>query len=201
MIPPSNEQIDGLKELINIGVGRAASILNTMLSSHIILQVPFVKLLNPEDFKEEIERLGNENLAAVELGFKGIFSGSAQLIFNTDTAYKLVTTLVGGEPDIEAIDSIQAGTLSEIGNIVLNGVMGSISNMLKIHLNYSVPNYLEGNAETLLNHDIIESNKTILLARTCFYVEKLEIDGDIALFFEMIIFNKLLNTIDGLSCS
>ena len=201
MMSPSDEQIDGLKELINIGVGRAASILNTMLSSHIILQVPFVKLLKPEDFKKEIERLGQDHLAAVELGFKGMFSGSAQLIFTNDTAYKLVTTLVGGEPDIESIDSIQAGTLAEIGNIVLNGVMGSISNMLEIHLDYSVPNYLEGNAEALLNHDIIESNRTILLARTRFYVEKLEIDGDIALFFEMIIFNKLLSAVDALGCS
>jgi len=197
---PSAEQIDGLRELINIGVGRAASILNTMLASHIVLQVPFVKFLNPGDFKNEIEYLGREHLAAVELGFKGIFSGSSQLIFTAETAHKLVTTLVGDNPvDEDDIDVIKAGTLSEIGNIVLNGVMGSISNMLKIHLDYSVPNYLEGNADALLLRPGIESpDRTIILARTRFFVEKLQIDGDIALFFEVIIFNKLLDAVKSL---
>ncbi|QTA78080.1 Chemotaxis protein, CheC-like [Desulfonema limicola] len=196
---PSAEQIDGLKELINIGVGRAASILNTMLSSHIVLQVPFVKLLTSDDFKNEIDYLGVEQLAAVELGFKGIFSGSSQLIFTTETAHKLVATLVGDNPVDEDIDAIKAGTLAEIGNIVLNGVMGSISNMLQLHFEYSVPNYLEGNAEALLKPSIDSPARTIILARTRFVVEKLHIDGDIALFFELIIFNRLLNAVNSLS--
>ncbi|MDM8516263.1 chemotaxis protein CheC [Desulfobacterales bacterium HSG16] len=195
---PTAQQIDGLKELINIGVGRAASVLNAMLSSHIVLQVPFIKLLQPEDFKKEIEILGQESLAAVHLGFQGIFSGSTQLIFTMETASKLVTILVGETDETDDLDSIQTGTLTEIGNIVLNGVMGSISNMLGFHFNYSVPNYLEGSAENLLKANLIVADRTILLARTRFVVEKLDIYGDIALFFEMTVFNKLLEAIDVL---
>ncbi len=196
---PTSEQIDGLKELINIGVGRAASVLNTMLDSHIVLQVPFIKLLNPADFKKEIEMLDKDQLAAVSLGFKGLFSGSAQLIFTTENASKLVTILAGEPDETEDMDSIRTGTLTEIGNIVLNGVMGSISNMLELHFNYSVPTYLEGTSEKLLNSNIADSDRTVLLARTRFLVEELDICGDIALFFEMSVFNKLLNAIEAMS--
>ena len=37
-------QVDALTELINIGVGRAAGMLNQILEAHIQLQVPSVKI-------------------------------------------------------------------------------------------------------------------------------------------------------------
>ena len=196
---PTKEQMDGLKELINIGVGRAANVLNTMLNSHIRLQIPFVKLLDALHFKKEIEVLGPNDLSAVELGFRGNFSGSTQLIFTTESASKLVRILAGETNEIEDLDSIRAGTLTEIGNIVLKGVMGSISNMLEFHFDYSVPNYLEGKADVLLGSDTMATDRTVLLARTHFLVEELDINGDIALFFEMTVFHKLLTAIEALS--
>lgn len=53
----TDKQSDALKELINIGVGRGASALNMMLNSHIRLQVPFVKVLSPTDWKREFKSL------------------------------------------------------------------------------------------------------------------------------------------------
>jgi chemotaxis protein CheC len=141
---PTARQLDALSELINIGVGRSADVLNTMFNSHIDLQVPFVKILMPDDFRKEIEALGSDSLSAVHLIFKGMFSGTAQLIFPAVTASKLVTTVTGEEVMSESLDEIRSGTLCEIGNIVLNGLMGSISNVLKMNLKYSVPTYLEG---------------------------------------------------------
>lgn len=193
---PAERQIEGLKELINIGIGRAADVLNTMLNAHIHLKVPFIEVLSTSDFKKEMEGLGQDPLAAVELGFRGNFSGSAQLIFTAETASKLVSTLVDETIEPDDIDTIRAGTLSEIGNIVLNGVMGSISNMLKIHLNYSVPNYMEGDVGSLLGESALLNEQTILLAKTRFSVEELDIFGDIALFFGVRVFSALLEAIN-----
>ncbi len=39
-------QLDALKELINIGIGRAAGMLNDMVNSHVSLQVPQVRILS-----------------------------------------------------------------------------------------------------------------------------------------------------------
>ena len=193
---PTEKQIDGLKELINIGIGRAADVLNTMLNSQIHLNVPFMRTLSADDFKKEMGKLGHDPLAAVELGFRGNFSGSAQLIFTAETASKLVAALVDETVEPEDFDTIRAGTLSEIGNIVLNGVMGSISNMLKFHLDYSVPNYMEGDVGSLLGESALLKEQTILLAKTRFSVEELDIFGDIALFFGVRIFSELLEAIN-----
>lgn len=188
--------IDALKELINIGVGKAAGVLSEMVNCHIRLQVPFIKILTPQALKSEMEELGRYRVAAVKLSFKGPFAGSAALVFPPDSASKLVSVLTGEEPGTPDLDSVRVGTLNEVGNIVINGVMGSISNVLKQHINYSLPNYIEDNIDNLLTSNESETNKTVLLARTRFTIEQLHIEGDIILIFEVGSFDVLLTAID-----
>ncbi len=183
---------------MNIGVGRGASVLNTMLNSHITLQIPFVKMLSCDELKAELDMVGKDRLASVNLLFKGLFSGNAKLLFPSESALKLVTALTGEEPNASDLDSILAGTLSEIGNIVLNSVMGSISNLLQLSLSYSVPNYIEGNVNSLFNMDKIAPKADILLARTRFIIEEFNVEGDIVIFFEVGSFDKLLASLKEL---
>ena len=49
------EQIDALKELINIGVGKAAAMLNQMVNIRVHLKVPFVKVLTLSKLVSEFE--------------------------------------------------------------------------------------------------------------------------------------------------
>ena len=72
-------QLDTIKEIINIGVGQAANMLNMLLKKHIVLKVPLVKLVNYNELTEEIILYGEDKLSAVDLSFKGIVSGSAKL--------------------------------------------------------------------------------------------------------------------------
>ncbi|MBN1992376.1 MAG: chemotaxis protein CheC [Anaerolineae bacterium] len=194
-------QIDTLKELINIGVGRAAGMLNDMLQSRVQLQVPYVKIFSPLTLKEEMGQLGSQKLSTVRLSFKGPFSGIASLVFPPDSAGKLVDVLTGEEPATPDLDSIRIGTLTEVGNIILNGVMGSIGNVLERHINYSVPTYLEDNIERLLLANGLDANTTILLAHTRFTIQQLQIEGDIILLFEVGSFDALLAAIDAINVS
>lgn len=192
----TNEQIDALKELVNIGVGRAASMLNEMVDSRIILEIPYIKILSAADLQQElVQKFDHDCFAAVRQSFTGSFSGVAELVFPTQSASKLVSVLTGenlGSPDL---DAVKIGTLSEIGNIVINSVMGSISNVLKQHMNYALPIYLEDTVENLLTSNNI-SNSTILLAQASFIIEQLEIMGDIVLIFEVNSFDALLTAIE-----
>lgn len=190
------EEIDALKELINIGVGKAAAVLSEMVNCHINLQVPYIKILTPGELQAEIEELGKQHIAAVQLGFKGPFSGSAALVFPPDSASKLVAVLTGEEPGTLDLDSVRAGTLSEVGNIVINGVMGSIANVLKQQLNYSLPNYTEDRIENLLALNDLDPAITVILARTRFSIEQLHIEGDIILIFELGSFDALIAAIN-----
>ncbi|MCU0534511.1 MAG: hypothetical protein MUD14_11525 [Hydrococcus sp. Prado102] len=203
----TEEQIDALQELINIGVGRAAGILNEMLDSRILLQIPLVKVLNLSQLQQElVEKFADGQLAAVQLGFTGSFSGTAELVFPTESASKLVALLTGEEPGTPDLDSVRIGTLSEIGNIVINGVMGSISNVLKQQMNYTLPFYAEDSIKNLLQLDDYRDRETkpevdrtvFILAQARFTIEQLELIGDIILIFETISFDVLIEAIDRL---
>jgi chemotaxis protein CheC len=193
----NHENIDVLQELINIGVGRAAGMLNEMLDTHVILQVPIIRILSQQNLELELGEISRNILAAVRMGFKGSFSGNALLLFPPDSANNLVSVLTGEDSIEDDMDSIRMGTLTEIGNILINCVMGSISNAFGKQLNYSVPSYIEDSILNMLQQNNEDArNATIILARTHFIIEEHFINGDIILFFEVGSFDTLLECVE-----
>lgn len=193
-------QLDALQELVNIGIGQAAGILNDMIDSPIRLQIPYLQILSPTDVQEELEiHLNGEQIASVQLKFTGSFGGIAQLVFPTNSAAMLVTMLTGEELGSHDLDSVKIGTLSEVGNIVINGVMGAISNVLQQRLNYSIPSYSEGTIANLLTSGGLSRDTVVLLAQTRFIIERLHIEGDIILIFNVSSFDALLTAINQLA--
>ncbi|MBE9036226.1 chemotaxis protein CheC [aff. Roholtiella sp. LEGE 12411] len=194
----SANQLDAFQEFINIGVGRAASILNDMLESRISLKIPVIEVFDTAQLQQKLEkRFNGGSFSTVRLGFSGQFSGTAELLFPTESAATLICVLTGESPDSPDLDSVKIGTLSEVGNIVINGVMGSISNLLGQHLNYAIPIYLEDTIQNLFLSSRNGLNQTIfILAQTRFEIEELEIIGDIILIFEVSSFDALIKAID-----
>lgn len=139
----SDFQRDALTELINIGVGRGSAMLNDMLMTPIVLKVPEIDVI---PFSALLSRLAFDNetiVSGINLEFSGDFEGFSQIIFPKNSASKLVSVLIGQEGDGSDLDTIKAEALTEIGNIVLNGIMGSLGNYLQKELQYIVPVYQE----------------------------------------------------------
>ncbi len=194
----SKQQLDDMSEVLNIGIGKSSKVLNSMLNSHINLQVPEIKVLNKDEFIDEISELSGDDLAAVDLAFTGYLEGIIQLIFPSDAAMKLVMALIGEEGEAYEFDEIRSGTLCEVGNIVLNAVMGTISNFFSFHLQYIIPNYREGSIENIIDINNVNSS-TLLLAKTCFSIEAMEIEGNILLYFEENTITALLKALDAIN--
>lgn len=194
------EQLDALKEMINIGAGRAAGILNDLLHARVNLKVPELKIITVGDFKNEIKKQSDERVATVQLRFKGAFSGKAKLVFPTESASKLIAVVMGNEENSNDLDSVRAGVLMEIGNIVINGVMGSIGNILSQRIIYSTPHYMEEATNYSKNSDDAEldSDTVLVLAQTHFTIKEHKIEGDVALVFDFGSFEILLAAIDNI---
>jgi chemotaxis protein CheC len=193
----SSAHIDALQELINIGIGRAANMLNQMVESQINLGIPVIRVLSLKDLQKELKLRFNEKaFASVRLSFTGSFSGKANLIFPTESASMLVSILTGEGLGTADLDSVKIGTLSEVGNIVINGIMGSISNILNQHLHYGLPLYSEDSIEQILSLNNGSEQTVFLLAQARFDIEMLEIMGDIVLIFEMDAFDALIEIIN-----
>jgi chemotaxis protein CheC len=189
--------LDALTEVIGIGIGKAATVLNTMLSSHISLTVPSIQLV-PNQQLAGILRPGLPcRLSAVEMGYSGGLEGSIELIFTTEQAGLLVDCVTEGFEDTEEdFDSIRAGTLCEIGNIVINALLGTIANLARLELSYTVPAYLEGDVADLIGEARLEGSEMVLLVKTRFEVEALKVDGDIAVFFSLASYESLARALD-----
>ena len=192
-------QHDTLTELINIGVGRAANTLNIMLGKQVQLRVPQVFALTMPDLKEQLDAFGRAKLSSVRLSFHGAFSGATSLIFPPDSALKLVESLIEDDYEADDMDSLRIGTLTEIGNIVINNVMGSIANLLEKHLSYSLPDYQEETVLNIVSLNTVEPTATIILAHAQFDIQELQIDGNILLWFEVGSFDTLKHAIDDMN--
>ncbi len=189
-------QVDSLKEMVNIGVGHAAGVLNAMLNSRVKLHVPVVEMMSHEELQTKIQSMGNGSLSSVRLGFKGPFSGNASLVFPTEGAVKLVSILTGSEPGSSDLDAMRVGTLTEVGNIVLNGVMGAIGNELKLHVFYSVPIYVDNPFEVILSTSQAEVDAYVVWVQTSFTLETESIAGDIILVFDVGSLDLLLEAVN-----
>jgi chemotaxis protein CheC len=137
MIDP-NKTLDTLTEFINIGAGKAAQALNILFESHIGLQIPSVSFLNTIDFKDMSNSLKQKNNQIISMDFFGKVSGSAFVLFDLSKIIPLVQKVTGEIQDIDAI-SVQNSVLLEVSNILINSVVGSISNIVQAEVDYSVP--------------------------------------------------------------
>jgi chemotaxis protein CheC len=190
-------QKDVLTELINIGVGKGAEVLNTMVGSHISLEVPTVEALPYEDLQKNLDIPEGEEVAAVHMEYSGKFSGEVQLFFPADAAVKLVKLILDDDFPEEEMDAIRRGTLTELGNVVINAVIGSISNIFQMHFKYTVPAYMQGSLVDLVHQLTHKDLNVILLAKTHFKIKVHQLSGNIVLFFSMDTFQNLLNVVNS----
>ena len=192
------EQLDALKELLNIGVGRAAGSLNEMLEKPIRLHIPSIRIGPIEELRQEIKSDIPGLQASVQLPFRGSFSGSTCLLFPTQSAGSLVTVLTGEYADQDSLNSLKEATLTEIGNIVLNGVMGSLTNVLQQQITYSVPFYEETSIDQLTQRTTSDTPDIVLWAQTRFTIEGYNLSGDILLLMGIQDLGYLLQAVNSL---
>ncbi|MCP1714234.1 chemotaxis protein CheC [Methanocalculus alkaliphilus] len=181
----NTDELDALRELVNIGVGKAAGILSEMTGSRIELSIPVIHLIRGDQYTEIEAVLGEEQYAAVRLGFEGAFTGTAFSIFPANSADILIAAITGDEPDhsgsLAHFHSIHAETLMEVGNILINGVMGSITNILGTRLIYTLPSYSEEPVARLIQEAGSDQRENIIVAQTRMFIHNLNIEGKILL--------------------
>lgn len=166
---------DALTEIVNIGVGYSAGILQSMLDCHIEVHISRAQLLRAEDLPGQL----GLPVASVQLGFSGYLVGNAVMLFPRPAARHLAALLHQESPDSPQLDFLCGSTLTEVGNIVLNGIVGTISNLLQLHLSYQVPEYSELPLQEWLGRR--QGLASVLLVRSVISVENHPIQGELLL--------------------
>lgn len=136
-------ELDALTELVNLGVGRAAVSLRDLAGEQVHLSVPNVTLVTRARAIEILNEKGSA-LVGVHQIFEGDIVGRAFLIFPETNSIELVRAVAGGELVLEEIIELEQEALAETGNIVLNGCLSTIANLLQRRLTISLPEVLRG---------------------------------------------------------
>ncbi len=140
---------DALTELVNIGVSRAAASLRKMVNKQVILSVPSVEIVTRKSAASLIGQRESEKLVAIQQQFEGPFSGRALLIFPESNGLSLVRAIVGDEMEEADLADMEEEALAETGNVILNGCLGSMGNMLQHTLKMSLPHVRRGDSNLL----------------------------------------------------
>lgn len=177
---------DALTELVNIGVSRAAASLRKMVNRQVILSVPSVEVVTRRSAASLIGQRESEALIAVQQQFEGPFSGRALLMFPESNGLSLIRAIVGDEMDEADLIEMEEEALAETGNVILNGCLGSMANMLQHTLKMSLPNVRRGDSallfETLVNGG---EESFVLFLYINFSVRERDIRGYIAMIMDL----------------
>jgi chemotaxis protein CheC len=183
----SGLQRDGLAEYITIGVGRAAAQLSAMTGRPVALSVPRIWLVG--DLAEVAGDGGP--VSFVEQGFTGPLAGSVALVFPVPDGHRLVCLMLGEEvgalPDAE-----RAAALTEVGNVVVNAVMGSFANLTRLELAFALPEYREGPVADLA----VAGGGALLAAEVGFALDGQAVHGRLLLFFAVATIDRLAALLD-----
>jgi len=191
----SENQLDYLKEIINIGVGRSANVLNKVVKNRVTLQVPIVQIIKVGEINKRIGYANENTLSIVSMNFQGELKGKAELIFPSTSAVKIVDLLTDKVyPNLE-MDDLRSSSLNEVGNIVLSALIGSIGNILKIRFKYSIPKYKEVQNSEIVNNYESELDY-VIFAETHFYIKDNNIDGSFILFFVVKSFEHFIDLLN-----
>jgi chemotaxis protein CheC len=174
--------LDALTEIFNLGVGQAADAFSQLAGESVQLSVPLISMLSPTELTKHLGLDGLAQVSAVRQQFGGVFQSEAVLMFQTENSLQLVQMLLGTDVPAEQLLQMEQEALSEIGNILLNSVMASIADMLKITLEGHLPT-----VEYRQVHEIFTSNQsaTVLLINIHFEVASRAINGILAFLLDM----------------
>ncbi|MBA4255864.1 MAG: chemotaxis protein CheC [Polaromonas sp.] len=175
--------MDALTEMFNLGVGQAAHALSQISGDSVTLTVPKVVMLSRSEVRQYLGGTLSA-VSAVRQQYSGALSAEAVLMFPAERGLELVQMMVGGELPLNQLAEMEQEALSEIGNILLNSVMASVADTLKIRLEGSLPTVELSQAQDVLEGEA-PTEGSVLLVDIQFEVATREVQGMLAFLLDV----------------
>lgn len=202
-------QQDALQEYMNIFTGQAAGLLSELVNKRVNLTITELKLLHVKEengaeiAKEDLPFPFQGNIVSSSIRFGQSFSGHASLIFPLETTKELVRLCLeqgNDDPALEAQDKLtdtDYDAVREVGNIILNAVVGGFGNLMELQLQYDLPE-----VEVFASFDPVKDLKTagqerfFLVFFKTFSVHDTSLTGAIIVVLSLESINMVLEKID-----
>lgn len=178
MIDAQGEDI--IREVINIGIGDAASALSDLAGTRVIIRTPEVRFLDiaevPVYIRQEVGTVG----VYISQDFHGSVDGRALLFYTTDCSVSLLRAILkDGRGRGRSLSKTDMATLQEIGNIILGACLATIGNFIEGRFRFSMPHVTLEISETYFRNLVreLESFEKAVILKTAITIETDDIQG------------------------
>ncbi len=192
----TDEYVDVLRELGNIGAGNAMTALAQLLNCKVDMQVPQVRLL---EFKDVGSLIGGEEqiMAGIYLAVSGDITGSIMFLLDQESAKHLACKLMGMEMTEGGFGEMELSALMEIGNIITGAYLNSLAAITNLKIVPSPPAICIDMAGAIFGVPAIEFGTIgdrILLIQSQF-MDEIELDGYFIMVPDIESYGKILSSL------
>lgn len=189
---------DIIKEILNIGLARAADSFATVARDQVLLKVPDLQLIQLQDLVQMVQKYqGTHTL--IQSDIKGELNGSTLMLFSADHLKKLTEVCLSESFRYEGfLTEMQQSLLLELSNIITGALVTQLANILKTHLYGSPPVAPQGSMADSIRNILVDHplfQPLIFTVITEFTNKSKQLEMPLLLFFDTETFFKILKII------
>ena len=191
---------DIIKEILNIGLARAADSFATVARDKVLLTVPDLRLIQLQDLVEMVKKYqGSHTL--IQSDIKGELNGTTLMLFSAEHIEKLTQVCLSIDFRFDGkLNDMQESLLLEISNIITGALVTQLANILKTSLYGSPPVAPKGSLADSLRNILVRHplfQPLIFTVITEFTNQSKHLEMPLLLFFDSETFFKMLEIIRG----
>lgn len=178
-------ELDALTEVFNIGVGQAAAAMSRMVKEEVTLSVPSISFMSRASVADALTEDVGQRICSVSQRFEGVFNTDAILMFPESKSLEIVRMMIGEEIPLDELSDLEQEALSEIGNIILNALMGTLANVFASEFSSSLPVFHLGTSSEILPGASDSGGEVVMLLRIDFNLVQRQIQGYVAFLLDI----------------
>lgn len=189
---------DIIREILNIGLARAADSFAAIAQERVLLEVPNLDLLPSTSIIERVREY-QARYIAIQSDIRGDFNGSTFMFFSGQHVQRLSRVCLRMQvSDSLQLTELQESLLLEISNIITGALVTQLANILKANIYGAPPKAPTGDLATALISLMPESEvlqPLIFSVITQFSDKENSVELPLMLFFDRATFEKILEII------
>jgi chemotaxis protein CheC len=188
---------DIIREILNIGLARAADSFAVIAQERVLLEVPNIDLLVSDDILRKVREYQARHVP-IQSDIRGDFNGTTLMFFSGQHVQRLSRVCLRMQTtETLEVNELQESLLLEISNIITGALVTQLANILKANIYGAPPVAPRGDiAENMQN--LLPSQQLqplIFSVITQFSDRDNTVELPLMLFFDRITFVKILDII------
>ena len=188
---------DIIREILNIGLARAADSFAVIAKERVLLEVPSIDLLMSDDILSKVREYQSRHVP-IQSDIRGDFNGTTLMFFSGQHVQRLSRVCLRMQTtETLEVNELQESLLLEISNIITGALVTQLANILKANIYGAPPIAPRGDIAESMQNLVPEQQLQPLIFSviTQFSDRDNMVELPLMLFFDRVTFEKILEII------